>query len=298
MKYVVKMDYCTMAFTSGTCSLQALSNCLAGDTDLHWVQIYNSEKSPYHGAYLAVVESISKLIASGAKFEDVYLTFQEYFEKPMKDGKRWGKPLAVAIILLGLIASFIPAAPFMIVGGMLPSLLTPGLTAGLSAIGAPQFIIGLICDVGVNALYFAISMIGFVFGITLVFGFILTKIGYANIWPLFGSANQLLSALVLATLCVFLKVTGRSNKMLFPPLIIMLCVTFTALVQRLIAMVKAISTAASVTIPAGETTWGAVFIANGLQLILAVLLIVLGLNIVVHSFKAYQKAEQNSEVKV
>ena len=133
--------------------------------------------------------------------------------------------------------------------------------------------------------------------ITLVFGFILTKIGYANIWPLFGSANQLLSALVLATLCVFLKVTGRNNKMMFPPLIIMLCVTFTALVQRLIAMVKAISTAASVTIPAGETTWGAVFIANGLQLILAVLLIVLGLNIVVHSFKAYQKAEQNSEVK-
>ena len=133
--------------------------------------------------------------------------------------------------------------------------------------------------------------------ITLVFGFVLTKIGYANIWPLFGSANQLLSALVLATLCVFLKVTGRNNKMIFPPLIIMLCVTFTALVQRLIAMVKAISTAASVTIPAGETTWGAVFIANGLQLILAVLLIVLGLNIVVHSFKAYQKAEQNSEVK-
>ena len=75
--------------------------------------------------------------------------------------------------------------------------------------------------------------------ITLVFGFILTQIGYANIWPLFGSANQLLSALVLATLCVFLKVTGRNNKMLFPPLVIMLCVTFTALVQRLIAMVKA-----------------------------------------------------------
>ena len=47
-KYVVKMDYCTMAFTAGTCSLQDLSNCLAGDTDLHWMQIYNSEKSPYH----------------------------------------------------------------------------------------------------------------------------------------------------------------------------------------------------------------------------------------------------------
>ena len=131
--------------------------------------------------------------------------------------------------------------------------------------------------------------------VTLAFGYILTKVGYANIWPLFGSANQLLSALVLITLCVFLKVTGRSNKMIFPPLIIMLCVTFTALVQRLIAMVKAISAAASTAIPAGETTWGAVFIANGLQLILAVLLIVLGLTIVIHSFKSYAKSEKNSE---
>ena len=131
--------------------------------------------------------------------------------------------------------------------------------------------------------------------ITLAFGFLLTQIGYANIWPLFGSANQLLSALVLATLCVFLKVTGRNNKMLFPPLVIMLCVTFTALVQRLIAMVKAISAAAATAIPAGETTWGAVFIANGLQLILAILLIVLGLNIVFHSVKSYKASEKNSE---
>ena len=131
--------------------------------------------------------------------------------------------------------------------------------------------------------------------ITLLFGFVLTKIGYANIWPLFGSANQLLSALVLITLCVFMKVTGRSNKMLFPPMIIMLCVTFTALVQRLIAMVKAISTAAAVTIPAGETTWGKVFLNNGLQLVIAVLLIVLGLTIVINSMKSYVKSKKSSE---
>ena len=131
--------------------------------------------------------------------------------------------------------------------------------------------------------------------VTLVCGFVLTKIGYANIWPLFGSANQLLSALVLLTLCVFTKVTGRSNKMLFPPLIIMLCVTFTALVQRLIAMVKAIGEAASTTIPAGATTWGEVFIANGLQLIIAVLLIVLGLTIVINSMKSYVNSKKNSE---
>lgn len=119
--------------------------------------------------------------------------------------------------------------------------------------------------------------------ITLAGGFILAKIGYANIWPLFGSANQLLSALVLATLCVFLKVTGRSNKMLFPPLAIMLCVTFTALVQRLLALVKAYQ--------AGSAT----FFVEGLQLIIAVLLIALGLTIVVNSVRAYTSARNSGE---
>ncbi len=56
-----------------------------------------AEQSPYHSAYLAVVESVAKLIATGAEFKDVYLTFQEYFEKPGTDGKRWGKPLAALL---------------------------------------------------------------------------------------------------------------------------------------------------------------------------------------------------------
>lgn len=58
---------------------------------------YLTEQSPYHGAYSAVIESVSKLIATGASFEDVYLTFQEYFEHPGRDGKRWGKPLAALL---------------------------------------------------------------------------------------------------------------------------------------------------------------------------------------------------------
>ena len=58
---------------------------------------YVSEKSPYHGAYLAVVESVSRLIASGASFSDVYLTFQEYFEKPKHDPRRIGKPLSALL---------------------------------------------------------------------------------------------------------------------------------------------------------------------------------------------------------
>ena len=56
-----------------------------------------SEKSPYHGAYLAVVESVCKLIASGAEFKDVYLSFQEYFKHPGKDGKRWSQPLCALL---------------------------------------------------------------------------------------------------------------------------------------------------------------------------------------------------------
>ena len=119
--------------------------------------------------------------------------------------------------------------------------------------------------------------------ITLACGYVLTKIGYQKVWPLFGSANQLLSALVLITLCVFLKVTGRSNKMLFPPMIIMLCVTFTALVQRVIALVKAIS--------AGTDIFGSV-----LQLVVAVLLIALGLTIAVNSAKSYIKSKKGSEL--
>ena len=61
-----------------------------------------SSASPYHGAYLAVVESICKLIATGAEFKDVYLTFQEYFKKPGKSPKRWGEPMAA---LLGAFAA-------------------------------------------------------------------------------------------------------------------------------------------------------------------------------------------------
>ena len=63
---------------------------------------YISEKDPCRGAYLAVIESVSKLIATGAAFEDVYLTFQEYFERLRREPARWGKPLAA---LLGAFAA-------------------------------------------------------------------------------------------------------------------------------------------------------------------------------------------------
>ena len=58
---------------------------------------YIMEKSQYHGAYLAVVESIAKLVGAGFRYEDAYLTFQEYFERLGVKAERWGKPLAALL---------------------------------------------------------------------------------------------------------------------------------------------------------------------------------------------------------
>ncbi|MBQ4043141.1 MAG: phosphoribosylformylglycinamidine synthase, partial [Clostridia bacterium] len=85
--------------------IQAMAHKIStetGDTDTisYMAWGYNPEitsQNPRRGAYLAVVESVSKLIAAGASFEDVYLTFQEYFEKPGRDPKRWGKPLSALL---------------------------------------------------------------------------------------------------------------------------------------------------------------------------------------------------------
>ncbi len=56
-----------------------------------------TEKSPYHGAYLAVIESAAKLVASGAPADKAWLTFQEYFPKPKTDAYRWGMPASALL---------------------------------------------------------------------------------------------------------------------------------------------------------------------------------------------------------
>ncbi len=85
--------------------IQAMVNKVSlesGDTDtcsfMSWgYNPFIAEKSPMFGGYYAVIESVCKLIATGATFEDTYLTFQEYFEKPNKDASRWGKPLSALL---------------------------------------------------------------------------------------------------------------------------------------------------------------------------------------------------------
>ena len=58
---------------------------------------YISELSPFNGAYLAVVESLAKLAATGADLRKCWLTFQEYFGKPENDPDRWGLPFSALL---------------------------------------------------------------------------------------------------------------------------------------------------------------------------------------------------------
>ena len=120
--------------------------------------------------------------------------------------------------------------------------------------------------------------------LTLVIGLILSLGGYNNVWPLFGSANQLLSALVLITLAVFLKSTKRKGFMLWAPMVVMLSVTSTALVQAILGIMKKIT--------AGQF----VFLTDGLQLIFAVLLICLGFMVAISCFKKLFKKDSTNNV--
>lgn len=104
--------------------------------------------------------------------------------------------------------------------------------------------------------------------ISLVCGYLLSLGGYVNIWPLFGSANQLLAAMVLISLAVFLKVTGRKGFMLYIPMVLMFIVTMIALVQAIYGIVMKLF-----------VTGGFVLMVDGLQLVVAILLVALGLMI-------------------
>jgi len=100
---------------------------------------------------------------------------------------------------------------------------------------------------------------------TLLFGYLLSVNGYANIWPLFGSANQLVSALALCAIAIFLKKTSKKGSMIWIPMFFMLGVTFTALIQIIIVRFTRLA--------------GGNFklLSDGMQLIFAILLVGLGI---------------------
>ena len=134
--------------------------------------------------------------------------------------------------------------------------------------------------------------------LTLVLSYALAKAGYAAIWPLFGSANQLLSALALLACAVFLKRTKREGWMLWVPMVIMLAVTGTALTMQIIGLASRLGTAyawvAGITqVIDGKTVmtaWGAL-----LQLVFAVLLLALGVVVAIQGIhKLLAKKEEET----
>lgn len=108
--------------------------------------------------------------------------------------------------------------------------------------------------------------------LTLVLAYLLATVGYAEIWPLFGSANQLLSVLALVACAVFLKKTKRQGVMLWIPMAFMMAVTFTALTMSIVKLSKAFFTV-------GLT------LGNTLQLVFAILLLLLGVIVAIQGVK-------------
>lgn len=97
------------------------------------------------------------------------------FDK-LATSKAFGKPLALLIILVGLVLSIVIAKPLMILSAYVMQLSGP-ISSAMTAIGLPNILISLVCDGVLGAVYFALMMVCFIFGISLVFGFI-EEIGY------------------------------------------------------------------------------------------------------------------------
>lgn len=114
--------------------------------------------------------------------------------------------------------------------------------------------------------------------LTLVLAYLLAKVGYAEIWPLFGSANQLLSVLALVACAVFLKKTKRQGVMLWVPMVFMMAVTFTALGMTIVKLSKSFVTTG-------------LSLGNTMQLIFASLLLVLGIIVAIQGVKKLMEKE-------
>ncbi len=120
----------------------------------------------------------------------------------------------------------------------------------------------------------------FATALTLILSYALAMVGYESIWPLFGSANQLLSALALIACSVFLKKTKRQGIMLWGPMFIMLAVTFTALILK----IKTLSVSLMADIVVG----------NVLQLIFAILLLILGVIVAVEGIRKLMESKSRT----
>lgn len=129
-----------------------------------------------------------------------------------------------------------------------------------------------------NNMYFATV-------ITAACGFVLCLAGYQNVWPLFGACNQLVAVPAFLAIAVFLAKTGKNNKMLYIPMIFMLCATMTSLVFTFKNNI--------VTLINGS---GAIY-KEGLQCVIIVPIIVLAIFLVIEGGKVLLQTEKANKAK-
>ena len=118
--------------------------------------------------------------------------------------------------------------------------------------------------------------------LTLVLAYLLAKVGYKEIWPLFGSGNQLLSVLALVACAVFLKKTKRQGAMLWIPMAFMIAVTFSALGLTIRNL-------------GGQLFTTGLDLGNTLQLIFAVLLLLLGIIVAVQGIRKLTEKDDTAK---
>ncbi len=123
--------------------------------------------------------------------------------------------------------------------------------------------------------------------IVLIPSYLLAKVGYQEIWALFGSANQLLSVLALAAVAVYLKKVKKSNKMMLFPMFFMLAVTITALMQLIARNIMTFGASQAVSA-----------FGQGMQIVLAALLVALAIIVVIACCrKLFSKEEEAAPAK-
>lgn len=120
-------------------------------------------------------------------------------------------------------------------------------------------------------------------GITAFLGFVLCLAGYQNVWPLFGACNQLVAVPAFLAVAVFLARKGKKNKMLYFPMIFMLCATLSSL---------ALSLKGNITkLIGGDGT----IIKEGLQCIIIVPVMVLAIVLVIEGGKVLLQVEKSNK---
>ena len=229
----------------------------------------------------------------------------------------------LAVLALIAVASFTSTSEAASYGYLTPTqIFAGGITNFLSAMGLPQDVVYTLINLSVSA--FALTSLDSVARVgrisfqelfqdesvreedmgpvrrmltskyvatilTLVLAYLLSKVGYASIWPLFGSSNQLLSALAFLACAVFLKRTRRKSFMLWVPMFTMVAVTFTALSITIWQLASGIANGTyrwvegmTVTVDGASvlTAWGA-----GIQLLFAVLILALGVVVVIQGVR-------------